>query len=489
MPLVMRTVVSTLLAGVLQHAADWPQFRGPNGRGVAEAGTLPAEFGPAKNVAWRTALPSGHSSPVITGNLIFLTAADEGKRVPAPLQKVADEGGKLFTICLDRATGKILWQREAPRARSEPFQATNSPASPSAVTDGKSVWVFFGDFGLISYSLEGKERWRLPLGPFNNTNGHGSSPILAGDLVLLLCDQDTDSYLIAAEKDTGKIRWKVDRPEATRCYSTPALLRPKHGAVEVVVPGAFQLTSYDAATGDKLWWVRGMSWQPKSTPVVDGEIVYAHWWEAGGEADQPTETPPFEEVLSRLDLDHDGRLSPSEVSSDARLARGFADMDLNSDGWLDANDWNFYRARRASRNSLVAVRRGPKGDLTTSHVLWRMQKFLPNVPSPVLYEGVLYLIKDGGILSAVDAKDGTILKQGRLPNALGTYYASPVAGDGKVYLVSQQGKATVIKAGRQWEILSSSDMDDEVYATPALVDNRIYLRTRSALYSFAAPSR
>ena len=115
---------------------------------------------------------------------------------------------------------------------------------------------------------------------------------------------------------------------------------------------------------------------------------------------------------------------------------------------------------------------------------WRLEKFLPNVPSPLLYEGILYLVKDGGILTTLDAKTGKILKQGRLKGALDKYYSSPVGADDKVYMISQLGKATVVKAGGQWEILASHDFEDEVYATPAIVDNRIYLRTRNTLYCF-----
>ena len=339
--------------------AEWPQFRGPNGAGVAEVAHLPVHFGPGKNVFWRTELLPGHSSPVISGDRIFVTAAAPGKLTDAGRQKVIDPGGKLYTICLDRRTGKILWQREVPRPRLEQYQATNSPASPSPVTDGRSVYVFFGDFGLVSYRLDGKERWRLPLGPFNNMNGHGSSPILVDDLLVVLCDQDTDSYLLAVDKETGRVRWKTARPESTRSYSTPAVLRPKEGPVELIVPGSYQLTSYDARTGEKLWWITGMSWQPKSTPIIDGEIIYAHWWESGGEvgaADPdarplPKRLPASTPMVTRSS-------SAEEFASEPGLQKGFYSIDLGSDGIVDERDWNFYRARRGSRNALVAVRHG-----------------------------------------------------------------------------------------------------------------------------------
>lgn len=155
------------------EAQDWPRFRGPNGSGVAEAAGLPAEFGPEKNVVWRTPLPPGHSSPVIAGGRIFVTAF---------------EGDALLTIALDQETGKELWRKEAPRDRLTPLDQRNNAASPTPVTDGERVWVFFPDYGLIGYSARGEELWRAPLGPFVNLYGMGASPILAGDNVVLVCD-------------------------------------------------------------------------------------------------------------------------------------------------------------------------------------------------------------------------------------------------------------------------------------------------------------
>ncbi len=480
-------LLALLWVSMAARAADWPQFRGPNASGVSDARNLPVEFGPAKNVVWKVDVPPGHSSPVIAGDRIFLTAAEGEKLADAGREKVADAGdGKLLTICVDRRTGAVLWRREAPRPRRERFQPTNSAASPSPVTDGRNVYAFFGDFGVLSYGPDGNERWRLSLGPFNNVNGHGTSPILAGDLLVLLCDQDSGSYLIALDKDTGRTRWRVERPETTRGYATPVVLRPKSGPAELIVPGAYQLTSYAVETGERLWWVRGLSWQPKSAPVIGGDLIFAHSWEFGGEAEEPSETPTFAETLVAYDSNRDRKISQVELP-DPRMQKSFYLLDLDGNGTLDERDWDFYRARRAARNALVAVRHGGRGDVTGTHVAWRMQKFLPNVPSPLLYDGVLYIVKDGGILTSLDPASGKILKQARLNRAPGTYYSSPVAADGKIYLISQEGKATVLRAGAQWEVLAVNDLDDECYATPALVGDRIYLRTRSRLYCLAQP--
>ena len=147
------------------------------------------------------------------------------------------------------------------------MQPTNSPASPTPVSDGKNVYVFFGDYGLICYGVDGDERWKMPLGPFNNANGHGSSPVLFDDLLVLICDQDTDSYLLALDKTAAKCAGSVERPEVTRGYATPAVYRPKKGPAELIVPGAYELIAYNLATGEKLWWVRGMAWQLKCGAV------------------------------------------------------------------------------------------------------------------------------------------------------------------------------------------------------------------------------
>ena len=145
-------------------------------------------------------------------------------------------------------------------------------------------------------------------------------------------------------------------------------------------------------------------------------------------------------------------------------------------------DWSFYRSRRASQNALFAIRPGGRGDVTATHVAWKMSRNIPNSPSPLLHEGVLYMVKDGGIFTSLDAKTGEILKQGRLEGAIGTYYSSPVLADGKIYVGSEPGKVTVLKPGAQWEVLATNDMGEEIYATPAFAGDRMYLRTRATIY-------
>ena len=453
-----------LCYGATATGGDWPQFRGPEGSGVSADKGVPTEVGPAQNVIWKTPLPPGHSSPVLNGPNIFLTAY---------------EGRTLLTIALDRATGKIRWKQPAPRPRMEYMQEVNSPASPSPVSDGKNVYVFFGDFGIICYSIDGEERWKIPLGPFNNPNGHGTSPILADDLLILICDQDTDAYLLALDKASGRVRYKIPRPEVTRGYAVPGVYRPARGPAELIVPGSYYITGYNLASGEKLWWARGMAWQVKGVPLIDGDVIYMNGWDVGG--DSPAETLAFGDALVKYDANKDGLISAQEIQT---VFRNFGEYELNRDGLMDEREWNFYRARTGSANNLMAVRAGGRGDVTDTHVLWRYRKSLPYVPSPLLYQNVLYLVKDGGVVTTLNPKTGEPHQVGRLPKSMEHYWASPVAADGKVYMLSEGCKLTVLKAGPKLEILATNDLDDGCFATPAIADSRIYLRTRSALYCF-----
>lgn len=459
----LRVLVLTLLP-VMAVADDWPAFRGPNSTGVSASSNLPTEFGPDKNVVWKTALPPGHSSPVIVGDRIWVTAFDPEK---------------LYVIALNRADGRVLWRREIVRPRKQELQKANSPASPSVATDGRgNVFAFFTDFGLVSYGSDGEERWRLPLGPFNNPFGMGASPLYHDGVVVLNCDSETGSYILGIDARSGRQLWRRDRSEFTRGFSTPVLWKG-----QALVPGTNRLIAYDIKTGEELWFLRGLTWQLKPTPALHGDIAYVLGWAGGSDQGQQESLPEFAEVLKTLDRDNDGKISKTELT-DPRQQKDFDEADLDRDGGLGARDWEKYRGKRMSVNSVMAIKLGGKGDMTDKNVIWQHFKSLPNVPSPLYYRDVVYLMKEGGILTALDATTGKVLKQGRLPGALDYYYASPVAGAGKIYLTSQEGHITVVSAGGDWEPLARNDMDDETFATPALVDDRVYVRTRSALYCF-----
>jgi outer membrane protein assembly factor BamB len=458
---------------------NWSQFRGPNGSGVAATSGLPVEFGPKKNVVWKTTLPPGHSSPVLTSNRIFVTAHTPEK-----------QNYKLLVICLDRQSGKLLWQREVPRSLEGRLQNVNGPASPSPVTDGSNVYVFFQEFGLISFDGSGKERWKLQLGPFNMFYGFGASPILVDDKVILPVDQDNPaSYLIAVNKNNGHLDWRVERPVVISGYSTPIVYQPKQGPKQIVVPESFQLSAYSVADGKRVWWVRGLACEMKSIASNDGEYLYINGW--GFPTNQPgqqVKTISFDEALPKYDKNADRQIAKTEVAGtepmDKMLDAAFEAFDMNRDEKLNASDWEVFRAMMASENGLLAIKMGGEGDQSSTAVRWHYQKPVPQVPSTLLYQNVLYMINDSGILLSFDPVTGKVLKQGRLRGAIDKYFASPVAADDKVFLIGQAGAVSVLKAGGDWEVLAVNELDDEVFATPAIADGRIYIRTRSALYSF-----
>jgi outer membrane protein assembly factor BamB len=415
---------------------------------------------------------------VLTRDRIFVTAHDKDK---------------LYVIALDRQTGKILWQREVPRAHAGRLQNVNGPASPSPVTDGTNVYVFFQDFGMLSYDAAGKERWKLPLGPFNMFYGFGASPILVDDKVILPVDQDNPtSYLIAVDKNTGKLRWKVDRPVVISGYSTPIVYQPKQGPKQIIIPESFQLSAYSVADGKRVWWVRGLACEMKSIASHDDEYLYINGW--GFPQNQPGQQVPtisFEEGLAAYDKDKDRVITKAEISAaggttkmDKLLVAAFEAFDMNRDEKLNDKDWDVFRAMMASENGLLAIKMGGQGDQTAKAIRWRYTKPVPQVPSTLLYQNVLYMINDSGILISFDPATGNVIKQGRLHGAIDKYFSSPVAADDKVFLIGQGGQVSVLKAAGDWEVLAVNELDDECYATPAIADGRIYIRTRSALYAF-----
>ncbi|MCL4795190.1 MAG: PQQ-binding-like beta-propeller repeat protein [Bryobacteraceae bacterium] len=448
---------------------NWPQFRGPNGSGVDSATGYPVEFSPQKNVAWKQAIPFGQSSPVVVDGLVYLTASDGAKRV---------------TLCLDAATGRVLWRREIEIARPEKLYRSNDPASPTPAADGHGVVVFFPEFGLAAYTPSGETLWTLPLGPFQNFYGMAASPILSGDQVILVCDQQSGSFVLSLDRKTGSQRWKTMRPGATIGWSTPVIFRPTGGPEQVAVLGTSRLDSYYAATGELRWWMPIGSMGALGTPLASGDTLFISTQGA-----MEPYIPAFESVLGKYDKDKDGQLSEAELSADKDLALHFGWIDADGDGLASAQEWEEARNWGIGEYGAVAVRPGnAEGRLPPEAVLWRFKRNLPYVPAPLLYRDVLYLVRDGGIVTALNPQDGTRYRQGRSRGALGVYYASPVAADGKVFAASTEGKISVLRAAKQWEVLAVNDLGEEIHATPALTEGRIYVRTRDSLYCFAEPT-
>ncbi len=463
----MRIFLASFLLWATVQGADWPRFRGPNGAGVDESSTnLPSEVSPSKNVFWKAGVPFGRSSPILAGNRLYLTAS---------------EGDLLITLCYNLADGKLLWRREVKSVHKQKVFKANDAASPSAAADGQNVYVFFSDFGLISYSKDGKERWRLGLGPFDNFYGMASSPVVEGDLVLLQCDHNAGSFLLAVDKNSGKQRWKTERAGIGMGWSVPIVTSATKGQKQVIVTATTRIDAYYLSTGERVWWTPVNSEGAMGVPVWNGDSLIAF-----SSGHDKAWLPSFESTLAQYDKDKDGRVSKQEFSADKDWSEHFGWLDANHDGFIDVAEWKTAEGfGQGGEYGILSIKPGDaKGLLPASAVQWRMKRNLPYVPSPVLYKGVYYMVKDGGITTSVNVATGEILKQGRAADSLGEYYASPVAANGKIYLLNEAGKLTVLKAGGEWEVLGVNDMGEETYATPAIADNRIYLRTRSSLYCF-----
>ncbi len=451
-----------------EESASWPQFRGPNASGVAHDSKPPLKIGPASHVLWKKEVPRSPSSPCVWGDRIFLTTFAEGE---------------LRTCCYDRARGDLLWTRGIKPEKLEVYhRSEGSPAAPTPATDGTHVVSYFGSTGLVCYDFDGRELWRHPMAITRSAGdfGSGSSPIITGNLVILNRDQLIDAKLLALDVRTGKKVWVTPRPDGYGSFGTPIIWN-NAGHHQVVIPGSVRLKGYDLKTGKERWMVDGLAAFACTTPVVGHKRLFFVAWSYGA-SDSPW--PSWPEFRKQHDSNMDGEISMDEFKGQA--LDFYQGLDLDKDGRITGADWVKVKRRSAEgENMAIAVEPGGQGDITKTHVNWKFTKGLPYVSSPLLYDGRLYFVRDGGLLSCLDAETGEPHYSRKRIGGGGKYYTSPVAADGRIYLASTNGDLTVVKAGgKEPEILHRTAFEERIDATPALVGNRIYLRTESTLYAF-----
>ena len=457
----MRVFIFAAVCALAQ-GEDWTRFRGANGAGLGSGTGYPSELKKGANAVWRTPVRPGKSSPILTKRHVFLTGF---------------EGGKLYTQCFDRQTGKLVWERSVEKAHDFPANRLNHPVGITPVTDGENVYSFFKDYGFVSYDAQGNVRWKAPMGPFNNTMGLGASPVLAGPNVILLADQVEGSFLAALDRKNGELRWKAAREEGEG-WGTPLLHNPAKRTPHIVTASRGQFGSYTVDGGKRPTSLGGLPTTVVGSPVIDSGVLYVQGYGSD-------EAAPFAPRLEKLDKNHDGQLSKDEYLDDAFLA-GIAKYVGNRDMVITEPEWLAKQKEVLGPNCLVAyqLEYDSAGNLAPRE-LWRYEKsFTAVIPTPLVYQGVLYFVKNGGILTALDVKTGAVLKTGRVTGALGGYSSSPVAADGKIYLASEDGNVAVLRAGAEWDILSTTNIGESCYATPALSDGAIYLRSDEALYRF-----
>ncbi len=481
----MKTALALLTAGVLVSAAvaedkslPWPQFRGPGGTGVAQGQKPPVEFGPEKNLRWKVAVPGGLSSPIVAGENLVLTAFEDGK---------------LYTIAYRRTDGHEAWRREAPAKEIERYyKAEGSPAASTPATDGERIVVYFGSCGLLCYDLTGKELWKVEMPPIVMAGnfGSGTSPIIAGGLVVLVRDEMSNPRILAFDAVSGKPRWEAKRKSAVS-YSTPVVWDTPEGK-QVVAAGHGRLIGYDLKTGAEKWFVPGMPSGPCASPVVaEGRLFFAGW-SPGGPDDKSFQLPSFDDVLKQADAVKEGVLT-REKAQKTFFKDMFDAVDANRDGVVTRDEWDaIIKFVAEGKNSAFALKPGGTGDVSRSSVLWTRTKGLPYISSGIVAGGQFLLVKDGGLVTAYDAETGKeVYVQERAADS-GRYYASPVVANGNIYFTSlEEGVVTVLKAGTpKPEVLAKNpELGERVAATPAIADDTLYIRGAKHLYAFGAPKK
>jgi outer membrane protein assembly factor BamB len=437
------TVAAIGIAGGETFAQDWPQWRGPSSHGVSLETGLPTMWSTSENVTWRVALAGlGTSSPIVWGDRVIVTsqvgssARAEGAEHPrlarddgALAGREQPIGGRrhpgnerpgevwLVVEAFRRSDGERLWEYRTPAIGPLPdVHEKHNLATPTPVTEGQRVYAWFGNGQIVALDLDGRAVWTRHLGvefgPFRTLWGHGSSPVLFDDLLILLCDHLSDAYLLAVDARTGNTRWKADRGRDRTSHSTPLVIEGPEGA-ELLVNSSARIDAYDPTTGALLWFTGG----PRQTPIPSA-------------------------------VAHSGRIY---------LSRGYRSSDY------------------------MAIRPGGRGDVTATHVDWRAPSGGSYVPSILYYDGLLYMTNDVGVVTCADARTGEHVWRHRLE---GVFFASPVAGDGKVYLVSETGDTFVLRAGREEpEVLARNDLGERFLASPAIARGRLFLRSDGTLFA------
>ena len=419
----------------------WPSFRGPNAAGVADGQNLPERWNGAngENVLWRTRIPGlAHSSPIVWGDRVFVTTAISSRASATFKPGLYGDGDasddlsphRWMLYALDARTGKIAWERlateGAPRNKRH-IKSTYASASPA--TDGRMVVAWFGSQGVFAYDMAGTPLWSVDLGRVDMGAydlpafewGPASSPVIWNDLVVLQCDTQADSFLLALDARTGKIVWKTERDELPS-WGTPTVMSTGDGPVLVTNASKF-IRGYDPRTGAELWRLGGSSKITAPTPIeANGLIVVA----SGRRPELP----------------------------------------------------------------LFAIRPGARGDITlqdgqtSNHaVAWSYRGRGSYMPTPLAYNGILYVLANNGVLDTYDLSTGKEIYRQRLPQIGSGFSASPVAADGRIYLPNEDGDIVVIAAGREFKHLATNSMGELLMATPALSQGIMYVRTTSTLFA------
>ena len=465
---------------------EWSQFRGPNSSGVAGPASVPVEFGPGHNALWQVAAGPGHS-PCLFKSSIFLTTFDRANNTVSVVSRNVE-------------TGALNWQTDFSVRRFEKGHPSFNPASSSPACDGDLVVAYFGSYGLVCLEHDGRVRWEKKLPLTKSFGGNATSPIIAGDRVILYRGNYVDHYLVAYDASSGDELWRVPQSETftgeMACTACPIVVDEK-----LIVHSARSVQAFHVSSGELIWSVKCAT-TATSTPVLVGnEVIVAAWNKMGEPALRP-KFPDFAALLQDRDQNSDGFISRKEFpvlwifhrpeGAEAPMNGGtvrFDRADRNQDGQLDAAEWSRqvaslekYRAGY-NQHGLLAIPLDASGPLSKDSVRTLATQSIPEVPSPVSDGTYVYLVKNGGVLTCLDVKTGRRVYRIRT-RGRGTHYASPFIADGKLFTISGAGKISVLSLGPDPQTLATNDMQEDVYASPAVANGVIFVRTHSKLYAF-----
>lgn len=425
-----HTIALLLLAFSHVSAEEWPEWRGPNGQGISSAKGLPETWSETSAVVWKAELPGrGHSTPVLTGNQLWLTTALEKAATPDQVKArlTTNTGDQPLTVldsvslrvlCVDSISGKVLHDMEVLNVKDPQWaHQLNSYASPSPILENGRLYAHFGSLGTVCLDTATlKILWKNEELHVMHENGPGSTPVLSGNLLIVHFDGSDQQFIAAFDKTTGKVAWKTarsgkmdPRPQQRKAYGTPLILT-MNGQSTVVSPAADWVYGYEPATGKELWKLPygELGFSMSVRPVADAESIY---------------------------------LSTSY-----------------------------------GKSQVIALK---YAGLKTPEIAWRNNKNAPKMCSPVLANDLLFYVDDGGIVSCIDPATGDAHYRERLG---GKFSASPILADNKLYFASREGVVTVVPAGREFKILAQNTLEGSLMASPVAVDGTLYLRTDKALY-------
>jgi outer membrane protein assembly factor BamB len=482
------TLISGFIGVLLFAQAEehiWPIFRGPAASGQALGQAIPSEFGPEKNVGWKTILPSGQSSPIIWGNKLFITG---------------HVGTTVKMICLNRLTGESIWEKERKIPKiPEFYHIASSVAAATPATDGKRVAFYFDDHGLITTDIDGNNLWEHRFTTSTgNRFGYGASPIIEDEKLLLNRDGALDSCLICFDLKSGKILWKAKRPDVINSYCSPYILKIDDDK-QVLQGGSGELVAYNLETGKEIWKTTGLPGFVCVTPLAIDNTIYYGGWSTAHIAGRSRISSFFPEennltaeslesakgFFEQFDQNKDNKITFEEFPS-GRMKDIFVMTDQNNDKYINLDELDFWYTTKpwAGRNAFYAIKSGGDGDITKTHVKWKVRRGIPYVCSPIVQDNKLYLVKKGGFVTCVDTTTGKPFYNQERLGVGGEYYATPITVGDRIIIAAERGTVFVIKPSKQLEIIARNKIGENLTATPAIVDNTIYLRGNKHLWAF-----